>query len=159
MTDTSTPAIVLPLPESKPKRPDWRGQRKNDKHALHTVRNALARGSRLLDERTAVGKAVAEWRNEILTDLGGREAVTAQQLAVLDVAVRTKLMLDSIDSWILEQPRLVNLRNRSLLPVVRERTSLADALCRYLGQLGLQRKAKDVPSLDAFLAEKDAEKE
>ena len=38
---------------------------------------------------------------------------------------------------ILEQPRLVNLRNRSLLPVVRERTSLADALCRYLGQLGV----------------------
>jgi hypothetical protein len=49
-------------------------------------------------------------------------------------------MLDSIDAWILTQPSLVNKRNRSLLPVVRERTQLADALARYLGMLGLSRR-------------------
>jgi hypothetical protein len=65
--------------------------------------------------------------------------------------------VESIDAWILEQPQLVNLRNRSLLPVVREQTSLADALYRYMGQLGLRRRVKDVPSLDAFLAEKDGQ--
>lgn len=63
-------------------------------------------------------------------------------------------MLDSIDAWLLVQPSLVNLRRRALLPVVRERQQLADALARYLGQLGLERRGKPVPDLASYLATK-----
>jgi len=38
--------------------------------------------------------------------------------------------------------------------VVRERQSLADALVRYLSALGLERKARDVPTLATHLAER-----
>jgi hypothetical protein len=93
---------------------------------------------------------LAEWRGELVQDLGGD--VSTQQAAVIDLAIRTKLMLDSIDAWLLAQPRLVNARKRTLLPVVRERQSLADALARYLGQLGLERRSRPVPNLTAYLA-------
>jgi hypothetical protein len=112
-------------------------------------------GGRGIDRRTTLGRALAGWRGDLIRDLGGPENISTQQAAVIDLAVRTKLMLDSIDAWLLTQPSLVNARKRSLLPVVRERQTLADALARYLGQLGLERRAKTIPDLTAYLATKD----
>jgi len=110
----------------------------------------------VLDKRTTLGKQLAAWRADLVRDLGG-EPSTAQ-LAVVDLAVRTKLMLDSIDAWLLVQPALVNLRKRALIPAVRERQALADALARYLSQLGLERKVRPVPDLGAYLANKGGPK-
>jgi hypothetical protein len=45
-------------------------------------------------------------------------------------------MLDSVDNWILTQPSLINARRRAILPVVRERQQLSDALSKYLCGLG-----------------------
>ena len=93
-----------------------------------------------------------QWRNELIEDPGGTDAVTTQQLAIVELAVKSKLMLDSIDAWLLKQPSLVNARRKSLLPVVRERQQLADSLARYLGQLGLERRVKPTPSLQEYFA-------
>ena len=57
--------------------------------------------------------------------------MSTQKLALVDLAVKTKFMLDSIDNWILTQPSLINARRRALLPVVRERQQLSDALSKY----------------------------
>jgi hypothetical protein len=88
---------------------------------------------------------------DLLADLGGEGALSTQQRALVDVIVRQKLLLESVDAWLLVQPSLVNGRKRALLPVVRERQGLADSLARYLAQLGLERRAKPVPSLDDYL--------
>jgi hypothetical protein len=111
-------------------------------------------GSRAIDHRTAVGKALTRWRTDLVNDLGGPEALSVQEAALVELAVKTKLMLDSVDAWLLKQPSLVNARKRALLPVVRERIQLADALARYLYALGLQRRAAPVKSLEAYIAEK-----
>jgi hypothetical protein len=87
-------------------------------------------GARAIDRRTKIGRALLQWRNERIEDLGGADAVTTQQLAIVELAVKSKLMLDSIDAWLLKQPSLVNARKKSLLPVVRERQQLADSLAR-----------------------------
>ena len=68
--------------------------------------------------------------------------MSTQQAALVDLAVKSKLLLDSIDTWLLTQPSLVNARKKALLPVVRERQTLADGLARYLAQLGLHRRVK-----------------
>ena len=104
-----------------------------------------------LDRRYRVGRASAEWRDALIKDLGGKENVSIQQAAIVDLATRSKLLLDSIDNWLLQQPSLVNARKRALLPVVRERTQLADSLARYLGQLGLEKRVK-VKTLAEILA-------
>lgn len=108
-------------------------------HGLTTLKRAVRRlGSRAIDRRSRTGRALAAWRADLVRDLGGTP--TTAQLAIIELAVRTKLLLDSIDAWLLTQPSLVDRRKRALLPVVRERQQLADALARYLGQLGLERR-------------------
>src|SRR5215472_2330581 len=111
-------------------------------HGLNTLRTAL----------DSAGKRLQSRRYK----LGGAEAISTQQAAVVDLAVKTKLLLDSIDAWLLQQPTLINKRARALLPVVRERQQLADALARYMGQLGLERKAKPAKDLASYLSEKYA---
>lgn len=112
-------------------------------HGLATLKGAVNRlGSRVIDRRTSLGKALSRWRTDLIRDLGGAEAVSTQQAALIDLAVKSKLLLDSIDSWLLRQPSLINLRKRSLLPVVRERQALADGLARYLLALGLERRIR-----------------
>lgn len=122
-------------------------------HGLGGLKNAVrVLGNRTVDRRTTVGKALAGWRDELIADLGGDATISTQQRALVDLVVRTKLMLDSIDTWLLKQPSLVNVRKRSLLPVVRERTQLADAIARYLAALGLERRARPLTPLHEYLA-------
>jgi hypothetical protein len=92
----------------------------------------------------------------VVTDLGGDDVLSAQQQALIDIAVRTKLILDSVDAWLLVQPSLINKRKRALLPVVRERTQLADSLARHLAALGLERRARPTQSLQEYLGKRRA---
>jgi hypothetical protein len=81
-------------------------------------------GSRTVDRRTSVGRALAEWRRDLIADLGGPEQISKQREALVDLCVREMLMLDSIDAYLLELGRaIINRKRRSLLPVVRERRS------------------------------------
>ena len=133
-------------------------KRSYQKHGLCLLKRAVKElGNRSIDRPTSVGKALAEWRAEILQDLGGEEAVSAQCRAVPDVAVTTKLLLGGIDSWLLRQPSLINACKRCLFPVVLQRQQLADALARYMTQLGLERKSKGVMDLKSYLAERDGD--
>ena len=127
----------------------------NLKHGLSTLKRAARElGGRTLDGRTRVGRALAEWKAHLIDDLGGTNAISTQQAAIIALAVKTKLLLDSVDAWLLRQPTLINPRRRSLLPVVRERQTLADALARYMTSLGLERRRAPIKSLDAYVAEK-----
>jgi len=49
-------------------------------------------------------------------------------------------------------PSLVNKRRKQLFAVVLQRQTLADSLARHLGQLGLQRRQRQVPGLREYLA-------
>ncbi len=128
------------------------GNQNAQKHGLTTLKQAVkGLGGRVIDRRTTLGKALAKWRADLIQDLGGSETISTQQEALVDLAVKSKLILDSIDAWLLTQRSLINARKRSLLPAVRERQQLADGLARYLGQLGLERRTKEVPSLTEYL--------
>lgn len=133
------------------------GAVKTRKHGLNHLKEAVRRlGGRVVDRRTTLGKTLAQWRAELLRDLGGAEVVSTQERAIVELAVRTKLILDSIDAWLLTRSSLINARRRSLLPVVRERQQLADALARYLTTLGLERRTQRVTTLAEIVAAKRA---
>src|SRR6476660_8633052 len=95
-------------------------------------------GSRAIDRRTSLGKALDQWRGQLVADLGGMDIISTQELAIVNLAVKTKLLLDSVDTWLLQQPTLINARRRRIHPAVLERQQLADALARYMQQLGLK---------------------
>lgn len=94
---------------------------------------------------------MVEWAAGVAADLGGVDNLSRQQQTLLDLAARTKLQLDRIDAWLFRQPALVNKRTRALHPVVSQRQSLVNTLRQLLGDLGLERRARDVGTLDQYL--------
>jgi hypothetical protein len=135
--------------------PGWSGPPGNKnarKHGMHSLKRALNElGSRAIDNRTSMAKALAAWRGELIADLGGIENITTQEPALVEEAVKTKLMLDSVDSWLLAQSSLIDKRKRALLPVVRDRQSLVATLRGLLGDLGLKRRSKSGPTLSEYI--------
>ncbi len=114
----------MPHPGGAPK-----GSQNNLKHGLSFAKRALTRyGSRAIDQRTHFAKELAKWRRGLVQDLGGD--VSTQQDALVDLCCKNKLLLDSVDAWLLTQKSIINKRNKCLYPVVRERQVLADSLSR-----------------------------
>jgi hypothetical protein len=122
-------------------------------HGLISLKKAVnTLGNRALDKRTVAGRALAEWREDLIRDLGGD--VSTQQDAIISLAIKTKLLLDSIDVWLLQQDTLIIKRKKAVIPAVQQRQVLADALARYMSMLGLARKAKHT-SLSEMLSSDD----
>src|SRR6266436_8197865 len=142
-------------PETKPRNAGGapKGSQNHLRHGLNPLKKALyTLGNRALDKRTVAGRALVEWREDLIRDLGGD--VSTQQDAIISLAIKTKLLLDSVDVWLLQQPTLIIKRKKSIIPAVTQRQVLADALSRYMGQLGLARRTK-LPSLQDILDKED----
>lgn len=123
-------------------------------HGLQALkRRVSARGMAAVDGRTTAMRAVAAWKAAIVRDLGGDPS--AQELTLIDAATKTMLYLNHVDSWLMEQPSLVNKRKRAMLPVLRERQALVDSLSRLLAQIGLERKAQPIKPLAQYIEEKE----
>ena len=70
------------------------------KHGPRPLKAAIkGLGSRVIDRRTTLGKSLAKWRADLVADLGGEDNVSIQQSALIDLTVKSKLLLDSIDAW------------------------------------------------------------
>jgi hypothetical protein len=124
------------------------------------ARRALMRyGTNILSKSSRVGRALAALRDSLVEDLGGDGAISKQQEIVIGLALRTHLLLESLDAFIFTMSSPVNKRKRSVYPIVRERQHLADSLAKYMGQLGLAKRPKPLPSLAEYLAREDNETE
>jgi hypothetical protein len=141
-----------------------RGGRGRQHHGLTTLKRAITElGSRsihrAIDARTQLGRALAEWRRDLTEDLGGPETVTTAQAGMIELAVRTKLMLDSVDTFILTMESPVNKRRRAVFPVILQRQSLARDLARFLEALGLERRRPAMKQLHELVAESQGAEE
>jgi len=119
------------------------------RHGLTALQSALARVEESEDwtvQLGPVGVALRAWRTDLIEALGGEAEVSPQRRALIELATRTHLMVESVDRFILGMPSLVNKSKRQLFAVVRERQQLADGLARLLGQLGLERRPKPIPN-------------
>jgi len=123
---------------------------------MHGLAALKVRSWKQIDRRSSGFKAIMAWKAELLRDLGGD--VSAQRLALVDLALRTRLYLEHVDCWLVQQESLLNRRRKTLIPALRERQQLVDSLARLLGQLGLERVAQRVPALSEYLREKEAAK-
>ena len=72
--------------------------------------------SRTAAARALNPQALIQWKRNLIQDLGGEEVATVQQRELVDLAARTKLYLDSVDAWLMEQWSLVNARGGSAGP-------------------------------------------
>jgi len=130
-------------------------KRPYQRHGLYAVQEALktiGNSDGWVDRLGPVGTQLKAWQASIIADLGGIDNISAMELSIVELATRTYLMLESIDRFLLEQSSLVNKSRRQVFPVVLQRQALADALAKYMGQLGLKRRAKPAKSLADVLA-------
>ena len=132
-------------------------KREYRKSGLFTIRRQLIDlGSRAIDGRSSVGVALRKWKADLIRDLGGKDSISTQQETLIELAARSKIMLDSVDAWILGQPSLINYRKKTILSVVQQRQSIADGLTRIMKDLGLERRSKEV-TLNDYIQERYGE--
>jgi hypothetical protein len=115
------------------------------------------RGLTGLDARRTAMRAVRTWQRSLIADLGGEAAISTQQKTLIEMATRTRLYIEHVDSWLMEQDSLINKRARKLFPIVQQRQQLCDSLAKMLTQLGLGRKAKTIEDLDVYLERRGEE--
>jgi hypothetical protein len=103
-----------------------------------------------LDGRLAVAKAYDSLVAAIHSDLGGRDRLSAIQLALVEAFAGASITFGSINMKILLgaelEPALVNMHALSI-----------SAMVRTASKLGTARVAKLVPSLDEWLTQKARE--
>ena len=64
----------------KPGRSGPPANKNPQKHGLNTLKQAVKTlGSRVVDKRSKVGKALAAWRADLIADLGGAESISTQE--------------------------------------------------------------------------------
>jgi hypothetical protein len=101
-------------------------------------------GARVIDGRSRLARTLLELREAIHADLGGKDQLTQAQLILVDDVARLTLWIDSVDAYLVGLESIVNKRKKSLVPVVRERTSLVETRARLLQALGLERKVREL---------------
>ena len=99
-----------------------------------------------------MGRAVKEWRDTLANDLGGESSLSAQQRLVLDMVTMDKMLIDSIEGWLLSQPSIVNRRKKAAYPILLQLAQLKDSMTRRLSLLGLERRAKPTKTLQDLLS-------
>jgi hypothetical protein len=117
-------------------------------------RKILMHGLKLVDKRTLAAQSLVAWKQQIVIDLGGDQAISSQQETLIELACRTKLILEHIDSYILGQESIIDLEKKCVYPVIQQRGTLANSLVYLLAQLGLERKPRRARSLQSYLEEK-----
>lgn len=107
-----------------------------------------------IHKRSAGARELLAFKAQLVADLGGEQNISAARMALVDLAATTRALIANANAWLLEQPSIVNRRKKSLPAIVMQRQTLCDALARYLGQLGLDRKERDAGTLPAEWVER-----
>jgi hypothetical protein len=139
---------------SPPKR-----RRRYQKHGFYSLRNAIAKyEARRGGLPLTLERAMRERREAFVEALGGADAVSPQQMVLIEKTVVQEVIVCSLDSYVLAMPSPVDKRHRMLWPVVRERAAQVNLLQSLLRDLGLERRQKPVPTLQEYLAAKEKER-
>jgi hypothetical protein len=136
-----------------------RGNRNSQKHGITRLRETLKdAGLNAIDRRTQLGRELAERREQIEKDAGGRDQLSQVKSDIVDRYLRTLVLIDSIDAFLFKQPSLVRKRSRSLYPIVQQRTALVDSALRLANAIGLDKKPPKPLTFAEILAKREAER-
>ena len=74
-------------------------KRNGRKHGLSSAKLALREyGVKAIDARTKAARELAGWTAGVVADLGGEDAISAQQRTVIELAGRTRFLLNATDA-------------------------------------------------------------
>ena len=78
------------------------------------------RGLEAIDGRSGLGRALREYRADLVRDLGGEQNLSAAELHLIDLAVRDRLFIETRDAALTERP-LLNRKRGSVAPALEAR--------------------------------------
>ena len=111
---------------------------------ISTMKKAVAKyGTRAVDGRSKMAYQLRAWRKDVIDTLGGYDNVTPQELAIVEMASMNRMIICSIDAWILSHPTLIR-KDQSLMPAILQRQQLGNGLRDDLKAIGLHRRVKQV---------------
>lgn len=125
-------------------------------HGGHLLTRALAHISiDHLDHRTKIGSALRATRDDLLADKGGRDNVSAAELALIEDAARADIITRALWDWIAN--KVAGDPRTQAPPVPITDATLGEALDRLrrwmlakqtiLSTVGLERRAVAVPTI------------
>jgi hypothetical protein len=121
-------------------------------HGLRSLERLLRQQSlAAVDGRSTLPRELAEIRRGFADDLGG-DPSTAQATLIERVAAK-QLLVGALETFLLQHPSTLLLKEHLYLVTVYRQTS--DSLRADLLALGLERRAKPVPDLAAYLAARE----
>jgi hypothetical protein len=111
---------------------------------------------RAMDGRTTEAREVADWIGDLESDLGGVDNLSTQRRTLVALAGQTLLQIRRVDAFLARMPSMIHRKRRQLYPLVIQRQTLVNTLRQLLHDLGLDRQAKQVPSLQEYLQQRTA---
>jgi hypothetical protein len=112
---------------------------------------ARHRAGGTLDGRTWIAQALKGIRDDLATDRGGLESGGTAERILIERAAALSVIVQSIEAWVFSQAGVVT-PDGELLSVLRKGYATHSAnLARMLVALGLERKARQAPSLEEYL--------
>jgi hypothetical protein len=97
-----------------------------------------------LDGRSAIAKAYDALAEQIRADLGGAGRLSAIELSMVEAFAGASIALDSLNTRILTGAEITP-------AMAAMHASAASTMVRIASRLGIERRARIVPSLDEFL--------
>ena len=142
-TSTSTPSSARRKAATK---------RTYSRHSLTTLRKAVTQlGTAKLDGRSRVAVAARRFKADLLNDLGSSPSRAQETIA--ELAARQWVLLCSLDDYLARQKSLVT-KQRTVIPCLLQRETIAMNLLRLLTALGLERRAAPAMDLSTYLKRK-----
>jgi hypothetical protein len=95
------------------------------------------------DDLSPLEATARQWRESVITDLGGHDVLTTTKLALINAALGSWLLLSTVDSYLMELASttgVVNRKHRAAFAIVEQRARLADSFVRQLQALGLEKQ-------------------
>jgi hypothetical protein len=143
-------------PCGKPGRSGPPGNKNARTHGMYALKRAVQeRGLEAIDGHSSLGRALREYRADLVRDLGGEQILSAAELHLVDLAVRDRLLLDTLDAALTDRP-LFNRKRGAVVPALESRFRMADSATRRLQALGLKRRTRR-KSVQEIIAEIHAE--
>jgi hypothetical protein len=88
--------------------------------------------------------ALQQERAAMIDELGGPERAGSSGMTLVDVIVRTRMLVDTLDGLLLEiGPGIVNKRKKFAYPLLAQRQSLADSLTSQLSAFHALKEGGD----------------
>lgn len=124
------------------------------------VRDVMRRGVEraVYEHDRKLSHALKRERDVLIEEMGGADVVQPSVLALIDMAIRTKMLVDTVDALLIEiGARIINRRKKIAYPLLKQRSELA---AEYTNQLRTLREFKTATDIERRLeALEDRERE